>query len=251
MPKGNTCQSRWSWIFLLYSRVLSIMTKCPVKVVLFDLLVRSDQKLPFHFQKFFASSPAPARHHSQNDGWFRSKCLWVQFKLQKQGVTLLFKQSCTQGSVIAVQPNLFFCASGFHQLLKTIHYWLLRMLMMFSRFFSLAVCDPSPYSFWPSMRKNPQLIPTTSTSSTKALEKWEDKHVQATWSSSRNLGSLTLPSNQFGWTFGSDAFHFPLVSTSGLGPLCQYNVKDPEFQFFDCVNVNCCSTFLFTCKGKW
>ena len=49
---------------------------------------------------------------------------------------------------------------------------------MFSRVFLLAACDPSPYGFWQSGRKNPQLIPTTSTSSTKALERWEDKHAR-------------------------------------------------------------------------
>ena len=51
------------------------------------------------------------------------------------------------------------------------------MLMMFSRVFLFAVYDPSPYGFWQSVRKNPQLIPTTSTSSTKALERWEDKQL--------------------------------------------------------------------------
>ena len=233
MPKGNTCHSRWSWKFPLYLRVLSIMPKFLVKVVHLQRwssltcqsgLTKNCRPIfrNFCFQSRSSSSP------QSNDRWFRSKCLWVQFKLQKPDITFLLKQSCTQGSVIAVQPNFFF-ASGFHQLLKTIRHWLLRMLMMFSRFFFLAVCDPSPYSFWLSVRKNPQLIPTTSASSTKALERWEDKHVQATWSSSRNLGSLKLPNNQFGWTFGLDAFHFPLVSTSGLGPVCQYNGKDPRF----------------------
>ena len=53
------------------------------------------------------------------------------------------------------------------------------MSTMSSRVFLLAVCDPSPYGFWQSVRKNPQLIPTTSTSSTKALERWEDKHVRS------------------------------------------------------------------------
>ena len=94
---------------------------------------------------------------------------------------------------------------------------------MFSRVFLLAACDPSPYGFWQSGRKNPQLIPTTSTSSTKALERWEDKHVRlliASYVKSKaNLGSHTLPNNQFGRTFGSDAFRFPMVSPSGLGPV--------------------------------
>ena len=48
---------------------------------------------------------------------------------------------------------------------------------MFARVFLLAACDLSPYGFWQSVRKNPQLMPTTSTSSTKALERWEVKHV--------------------------------------------------------------------------
>ena len=234
MPKGNTCQSRWSWIFPLYLRVLPLCQNFwskwstyrggplwPVGPV--------RPKIAVPFSEIFASSPTPARQHSQNDGWFRSKCLWVQFKLQKPDITFLLKQSCTQGSVIAVQPNFFFCfwfSSAFkdNTLLASPY-----VDDVFVLFFFLAVCDPSPYSFWLSVRKNPQLIPTTSASSTKALERWEDKHVQATWSSSRNLGSLTLPNNQFGWTFGSDAFHFPLVSTSGLGPVCQYNGKDPSF----------------------
>ena len=34
-----------------------------------------------------------------------------------------------------------------------------------------------------------------------------------------NLGSHTLPNNQFSRTFGSHAFQFPLVSPSGLGPV--------------------------------
>ena len=66
-------------------------------------------KIAVPLSEIFASSPTPARQHSQNDGWFRSKCLWVQFKLQKPDITFLLKQSCTQGSVIAVQPNFFFC----------------------------------------------------------------------------------------------------------------------------------------------
>ena len=49
---------------------------------------------------------------------------------------------------------------------------------MFSRVFLLAVCDPSPYGFDSQCEKNPQLIPTTSTNSTKALERWEDKQVR-------------------------------------------------------------------------
>ena len=48
---------------------------------------------------------------------------------------------------------------------------------MFARIFLLAACDLSPYGFWQSVRKNPQLMPTTFTSSTKALERWEVKHV--------------------------------------------------------------------------
>ena len=52
------------------------------------------------------------------------------------------------------------------------------MLTMFSRVFLLAVCDLSPYSFDSQSEKNPQLIPTTSTSSTKALKRWEDKYVR-------------------------------------------------------------------------
>ena len=34
-----------------------------------------------------------------------------------------------------------------------------------------------------SAKKNPQLIPKTSTSSTKALERWEDKHVRLLFAS--------------------------------------------------------------------
>ena len=56
--------------------------------------------------------------------------------------------------------------------------WLLRVLMMFSRVFLLAVCDPSPYNFDGQVRKNPQPILTTSTNSTKALERCEEKHVR-------------------------------------------------------------------------
>ena len=51
------------------------------------------------------------------------------------------------------------------------------MLTMFSRVFLLAVCDPSPYGFDSQCVHYSQPIPTTSTSSTKALERWEDKHV--------------------------------------------------------------------------
>ena len=46
-----------------------------------DRSVRSDRKLPFHFQKF--SFPVPLQlvtpHSSQNGGWFRWKCLLVQW----------------------------------------------------------------------------------------------------------------------------------------------------------------------------
>ena len=52
------------------------------------------------------------------------------------------------------------------------------MLTMFSRVFFLAVSDPSPYGFDSQSEKNPQLIPTTSSSSTKALERWKDKRVR-------------------------------------------------------------------------
>ena len=56
--------------------------------------------------------------------------------------------------------------------------WLLRRLMMFSLVFLLAICDPSSYGFDSQVRTNPQLIPTIFTSSTKALERWDDKHVR-------------------------------------------------------------------------
>ena len=52
------------------------------------------------------------------------------------------------------------------------------MLTMFSRVFLLAVCDPSPYGFDSQCEKCSQPIRTTSTSSTKALERWDDKHVR-------------------------------------------------------------------------
>ena len=52
------------------------------------------------------------------------------------------------------------------------------MLTMFSRVFLLAVCDPSPYDFDSQCEKYSQPIPTTSTSSTKALERREDKHAR-------------------------------------------------------------------------
>ena len=42
------------------------------------------------------------------------------------------------------------------------------MLTMFSCVFLLAVSDPSPYGFRSQCEKNPQLIPTTSNSSTKS-----------------------------------------------------------------------------------
>ena len=51
-------------------RKSSVQSGPPPEVVLFDRSVRSDRKLPFHFQKF--SFPVPLR---QNGGWFRCKCL--------------------------------------------------------------------------------------------------------------------------------------------------------------------------------
>ena len=44
--------------------------------------------------------------------------------------------------------------------------------------FFLEGCDPSPYGFDSHCEKNPQLIATTCISSTKAPERWEDKHVR-------------------------------------------------------------------------
>ena len=63
---------------------------------------------------------------------------------------------------------------------------------MFSRVFLLAVSDPSPYGFGSHCEKNPQLIPTTSTSSTKALGRWVDKHVRLL------IANYTKFKNEFG-----------------------------------------------------
>ena len=93
------------------------------------------------------------------------------------------------------------------------------MLTMSSRVFFLAVCDPSPYYFWQSVRKNPQFIPTTSTSSTKALERWEEKHVRLLMESYMKFKDEFGKSHITQQSIRSDAFHFPLVSPSGLGPV--------------------------------
>ena len=52
------------------------------------------------------------------------------------------------------------------------------MLTMFSRVFLIAVCDPSLYGIDSQCEKEPQLSPTNSTSSTKALERWKDTYVR-------------------------------------------------------------------------
>ena len=142
------------------------------EVVLFDRSVRSDRKLPFHFQKF--SLPVPLQLVSTVK---MVDCSDVSVydcgvcKLQKRDINFLLMHSSTQGSVTAVHINLLFL-SGFRQSLKTnMHYWFLQMLTMFSRVFLSAVSDPSPYGFDTQCEKNPQLIPTTSTSSTKTLER--------------------------------------------------------------------------------
>ena len=93
------------------------------------------------------------------------------------------------------------------------------MLTMSSRVFFLAVCDPSPYYFWQSVRKNPQLIPTTSTSSTKALERWEEKHVRLLMESYMKFKDEFGKAHITQQSIRSDAFHFPLVSPSDLGPV--------------------------------
>ena len=43
---------------------------------------------------------------------------------------------------------------------------------------TVPVCDLSPCRFDSQCEENPQLIPRTSTSSNKALERWDDKHVR-------------------------------------------------------------------------
>ena len=140
-------------------------------------------------------------------------------KLQTQDVNFLLMHSCTQGSGAAVHLNLFFLLV-FGQFLKKYISGFSpdRMLTMFSRVFLLAVCDPSPYDFDSQCEKYSQPIPTTSTSSTKALERWEDKHARLLIVSYTNLGSHTLPNNQFGRTFGSDAsqFEWSLTGRSGI-----------------------------------
>ena len=58
---------------------------------------------------------------------------------------------------------------------------------VFARFFFLGVCDPSLSRFDSQCEQNPQLIPRTSTSSNKALERWEDKHVRLVIASYMNF----------------------------------------------------------------
>ena len=59
---------------------------------------------------------------------------------------------------------------------------------MFSRVFLLAVRDPSPYGFDRQCEKNPQLIPTTSTSSTKYVRLLRSKLHEA----QRRISEVTL-----------------------------------------------------------
>ena len=65
---------------------------------------------------------------------------------------------------------------AFYQFLKTDILRTFPNVDMFSRVFLFAVCDP--YCFDSQRELNPQAIPTPSTSSTRALERWEDKHVR-------------------------------------------------------------------------
>ena len=121
-------------------------------------------------------------------------------KLYMNGTVI---QPCTQSSGTAVHHNLFFLPV-FVSFWRQIFYWLLRILTMFSSVFLLAACDPSPYCFWQSGRKNPQLIPTTSTSWPRP---WRDGRtntsvysLQATWSR-RRIWEVT---------------HYPTINSIGL-----------------------------------
>ena len=130
-------------------------------------------------------------------------------KLQTQDVNFLLIHSCTQGSGTTVHLNLFF-------LLVFVIF-----LRMFSLRFLLAVCYPNPYGFTvraknihSSFQQHPPVRP----------KPWKDGRtnssvylLQATWSSKTNLGSHTLPNNQFGRTFGSDAFQFEWSLTGRSG----------------------------------
>ena len=126
-------------------------------------------------------------------------------KLQTQDVNFLLIHSCTQGSGTTVHLNLFF-------LLVFVIF-----LRMFSLRFLLAVCYPNPYGFDSQTEKYPQLIPTTSTSSTKALERWEDKLVRLLTASymkfKDEFGKSHITQQSIRSNFW---FHFPLVSPSGL-----------------------------------
>ena len=81
----------------------------PPEVVLFDRSVRSERKLPFHFQKF--SLPVPLQLVTtvkMADGSHVSVYECSVCKLQKRDVNFLLMHSCTQGSGTAVHLNLFF-----------------------------------------------------------------------------------------------------------------------------------------------
>ena len=159
-PNGNgTVRTRWKFVLSKWSTSRG----GPLLTGRFSPILR------FRFQKF--SFPVPLQLVTtvkMADGSDVSVYECSVCKLQTQDLM----HSCTQGSgTVAVHLNLFFFwfSSVFKD--KYITAWLLRILTMFSCVFLLAACDPSPYGFWQSERKNTQLIPTTSTSSTQALGK--------------------------------------------------------------------------------
>ena len=91
----------------------------PPEVVLFDRSFRSDQELPFHFQKFLFPVPLQlVTTVKMADSSDESVYEWSVCKLQTLDVNSLRMQSCTEGSGTVVHLNLCF-SSGFRQFLKT------------------------------------------------------------------------------------------------------------------------------------
>ena len=81
----------------------------PPEVVLFDRLVQSDRKLPFHFQKFSFGVPLQlVTTIKMADGSGVSVYECSVSKLLTPDLNFLLMHSCTQGSGIAVDLNLFF-----------------------------------------------------------------------------------------------------------------------------------------------